>query len=62
MENGPGKARLQEMDRHLPTNYRPVSFTCLACKPLEHVIAKQIHSFLESKSILTDSQHGFRSD
>lgn len=49
-------------DRHKPNNYRPISLTCLTCKFLEHIIAKHIHIHLESNNILTDSQHGFRSN
>ncbi|KAI8486310.1 hypothetical protein Bbelb_360260 [Branchiostoma belcheri] len=47
-------------DRAVPSNYRPVSLTCISCKLLEHVIHSQIMKHLESYSILTDYQHGFR--
>ncbi|KAI8510225.1 DTW domain-containing protein 2 [Branchiostoma belcheri] len=47
-------------DRAVPSNYRPVSLTCISCKLLEHIIYSQIMKHLESYSILTDYQHGFR--
>ncbi|KAI8515811.1 hypothetical protein Bbelb_066240 [Branchiostoma belcheri] len=47
-------------DRAVPSNYRPVSLTCISCKLLEHIIHSQIMKHLESYSILTDYQHGFR--
>ncbi|KAI8483497.1 hypothetical protein Bbelb_388290 [Branchiostoma belcheri] len=47
-------------DRAVPSNYRPVSLTCISCKLLEHIIHSQIMKHLESYSVLTDYQHGFR--
>ncbi|KAI8480025.1 hypothetical protein Bbelb_422330 [Branchiostoma belcheri] len=47
-------------DRAVPSNYRPVSLTCISCKLLEHIIHSQIMKHLEIYSILTDYQHGFR--
>ena len=46
-----------------PTNYRPISLTCLSCKVFEHIIYSLIYiaSHLETNSILCDAQHGFRS-
>ena len=43
-----------------PSNYRPISLTCIICKLLEHIIYSNISSFLESQNILTARQHGFR--
>ena len=43
-----------------PLNYRPISLTSIISKILEHVIAHNINSFLESNGILADCQHGFR--
>ena len=48
-------------DRNLPSNYRPVSLTCLICKLQEHILVSSIMKHLDSHNILTDSQHGFRS-
>ena len=42
-------------------NYRPVSLTCITCKPFEHIICKHILAHLENHKILTDLQHDFRS-
>lgn len=48
-------------DHASPSNYRPVSLTCVCSKLLEHIIVKHIMSHLEYHNILVDSQHGFRS-
>lgn len=44
-----------------PSNYRPVSLTCAACKILEHILHSHIMKHLEQHNVLVDSQHGFRS-
>lgn len=41
-------------------NYRPISLTCTSCKLLEHIVNKQLISFMEDKGILSPNQHGFR--
>ena len=43
-----------------PANYRPVSLTCLCCKILEHIIVSSVMKHVDTQSILTDCQHGFR--
>ena len=43
-----------------PSNYRPVSLTCIICKLFEHIIASHIMQHLEDNNILYDLQHGFR--
>ena len=48
-------------DKHLPSNYRPVSLTSVCCKLLEHIVCKHILTHLETHKILTNLQHGFRS-
>ena len=48
-------------DRHLASNYRPISLTSVPCKILEHIVCRHILSHLESNNILTDLNHGFRS-
>ena len=45
----------------IPSNYRPVSLTCICCKPLEHIVVRNLMEHLESNKILYDWQHGFRS-
>ena len=48
-------------DKHLPSNYRPVSLTSVSCKLLEHIIVKHIMNHVETYNILTSRQHRFRS-
>ena len=43
-----------------PSNYRPISLTCIACKIMEHVIASNIMQHGNNHNILYDLQHGFR--
>ena len=47
-------------DRSKPENYRSVSLTSITCKTLEHEVSSSIMKHLDSHSILTDAQHGFR--
>ena len=48
-------------DQHSPTNYRPISLTCVCAKLLKHIICKQIMSHFLKNKIFTPVQHGFRS-
>lgn len=48
-------------NKHLPSNYRPVSLTSVCCRTLEHIICKFILNHLEKYNIFTHLQHGFRS-
>ena len=41
-------------------NYRPVPFTCLCCKLMEHIIVSQISHHLYDNNIFNKNQHGFR--
>lgn len=43
-----------------PSNYRPISLTCIACKLLEHVIYSHIATHLDQNSFFFSNQHGFR--
>ena len=43
-----------------PSNYRPVSLTCICSKILEHIVHSVISKHLEHYQILSDEQHGFR--
>ena len=45
-------------DRENPSNYRPVSLTCIACKILEHIVLSNICSCCAN--FLSNSQHSFR--
>lgn len=42
-----------------PLNYRPVSLTSVSCKILERLIVKELHTYLETNSLLDDNQFGF---
>jgi hypothetical protein len=46
-------------NRFIAANYRPISLTCIACKVMEKIIAKQIRKFLETENVIIDEQHGF---
>ena len=47
-------------NRHLASNYRPVSLTSVPCKLLEHIICSHIRGHLDRYNILSPLQHGFR--
>ena len=47
-------------DRALPSNYRPVSLTCVPCKMLEHIICTNIMAHLDEHKLLSDREHAFR--
>ena len=47
--------------RCLPSNYRPISLTCVPCKILEHIICRHIRYHLDEHGIISKFQHGFRS-
>ena len=42
-------------------NYHPISLLMTICKLLEKIVYSRLYDFLEKKSILYDSQYGFRS-
>ena len=47
-------------DRALPSNYRPVSLTCVPCKMMEHIVCTNIMAHLDEHKLLSDRQHAFR--
>ena len=47
-------------DKYLPSNYRPISLTCVTCKVMEHIVTSQMTRYLEGKELLCKRQHGFR--
>jgi len=47
-------------EKFKPSNYRPVSLTCIACKLLEHIVVSNTLDHLDINNILVDNQHGFR--
>ena len=46
-------------DRSLVTNYRPVTFTSMVCRQIEHVIASYLRVW-DKNDWLYEGQHGFR--
>ena len=48
-------------ERFKPSNYRPVSLTCICSKVIEHIIVSQLLDHFDKYSILSNCQHGFRS-
>lgn len=51
---------LKKGDKHKPENYRPISLTSIICKTAEHIIHSQIMRHLDTHSLLTECQFGFR--
>lgn len=43
-----------------PSNYRPISLTCICCKVMEHIVLSHMAKHLSLHNILLDTQHGFR--
>ena len=42
-----------------PSNYRPISLNCIACKIMEHIVISHVSKHIASNNkILTDAQHG----
>ena len=50
----------QKGDKSDPSNYRPIAITSLIFKSMETIITKQLLAFLETYSLLSDHQYGFR--
>lgn len=55
------KALFKKGKRTSCSNYRPVSLTSIICKIFESLIRDKLLVFLESNSLLSKYQHGFRS-
>ena len=47
-------------EKHMASNYRPVSLTSIACKLLEHIVHSSIMDHFDRHQVLCDEQHGFR--
>ena len=43
-----------------PSNYRPISLTCISCKVMEHIVLSHINKHLTENNIITSFRHGFR--
>ena len=42
-----------------PSNYRPVSLTCVSCKMMESIIKDDLMLHLKRNNLINPSQHGF---
>ena len=51
---------IKKGDKMEPSNYRPISLTCILCKVMEHIIASNLSKHLNKQMILYELQHGFR--
>ena len=51
--------RFKGGNRNMPSNYRPISLTCIVCKVIERLICSKLQEHLVSTQILTPFQHGF---
>ena len=47
-------------EKHMASNYRPVSLTSIACKLLEHIVHSSTMGHFDRHQVLCDEQHGFR--
>ena len=47
-------------DRGIVEDYRPISLRSVTCKLLNHIINSNIIKHLETNTILSDTQQGFR--
>ena len=41
-------------EKYKPSNYRPISLTCICCKLLEHIVVRSLMEQLENNKILYD--------
>ena len=46
--------------RYNPLNYRPISLTSVCCKTMERIVCAHLRDYLESNSLLSENQFGFR--
>jgi len=42
-----------------PSNYRPISLTCVLCKLMESIINVSVIKYLHDNNLITEQQHGF---
>lgn len=42
-----------------PSNYRPVSLTCIACKVMEKLVRERVLKHLQNNNLISGEQHGF---
>ena len=48
-------------DKSSPSNYMPLSITCILCEIFEHIVASNVARHLDENQILYDLLHSFRS-
>ena len=48
-------------NKQVAANYRPVSWTCVACKVLEHIVFRSVMDHVDLHKILVFFHNGFRS-
>ena len=46
-------------NKHMASNYRPISLTSVCCKTLKHIICKHMLDHVEYNKIVSLLQHGF---
>ena len=46
-------------NKHMASNYCPISLTSVCCKTLEHIICKHMLNHLKNNKIISPLQHGF---
>ena len=47
-------------DKHLSSNYRPISLTSIVVKVMERIVHRQLMKALETNHLISNYQHGFR--
>ena len=52
--------KLKKGDVDNPSNFRPLSILPVLSKVLERIVADQLMTYLESKDLISKTQHGFR--
>ena len=50
----------KKCNNSLPSNYRLISFTCIACKMMEHIVTSSSMEHAGQHNTLYQVQHGFR--
>ena len=51
----------KKQSRQNPSNYRPVSLTCVVCKIMESIIRDKIMTYMtDNHAMFSKAQHGFR--
>ena len=47
-------------ERSTPSNYRPISLTCVLCKVLEHIVSSSMVKHFTNHGVLYELQRGYR--